>query len=103
MPEVTAVFVASDEMAFGLIAAVKELGRRVPEDISVVGIDDIELAPYCAPPLTTVRQPLEEIGRQAVRQLDGELSEHGDTPVLQPSRSNRSGIDPALKHRQTLN
>lgn len=79
MPEVTAVFVASDEMAFGLIAAVKELGRRVPEDISVVGIDDIELAQYCAPPLTTVRQPLEEIGRQAVRQLDSELSEHGDT------------------------
>ncbi|MFJ6417619.1 LacI family DNA-binding transcriptional regulator [Paeniglutamicibacter sp. NPDC091659] len=79
MPEVTAVFVASDEMAFGLITAVKELGRRVPEDISVVGIDDIELAPYCAPPLTTVRQPLEEIGRQAVRQLDSELSEHGGT------------------------
>lgn len=77
MPEVTAVFVASDEMAFGLIAAVKDLGRKVPEDISVVGIDDIELAPYCSPPLTTVRQPLEEIGRQAVRQLDQDLSEHG--------------------------
>ena len=77
MPDVTAVFVASDEMAFGLIAAVKDLGRKVPEDISVVGIDDIELAPYCSPPLTTVRQPLEEIGRQAVRQLDQELSEDG--------------------------
>lgn len=75
MPDVTAVFVASDEMAFGLIKAVKELGRRVPEDISVVAIDDIELAPYCSPPLTTVRQPLEEIGRQAVRQLNFELAE----------------------------
>ncbi|MGL3806841.1 LacI family DNA-binding transcriptional regulator [Paeniglutamicibacter sp. R2-26] len=81
MPEVTAAFVASDEMAFGLIAAVKELGRRVPEDISVVGIDDIELAPYCSPPLTTVRQPLEEIGRQAVRQLDQDLSESGEQPL----------------------
>ncbi|RAX49843.1 LacI family transcriptional regulator [Arthrobacter sp. AQ5-05] len=76
MPDVTAVFVASDEMAFGLIKAVTELGRAVPEDISVVGIDDIELAPYCTPPLTTVRQPLEEIGRHAVQQLDSELGEH---------------------------
>lgn len=76
MPDVTAVFVASDEMAFGLIKAVTELGRTVPGDISVVGIDDIELAPYCTPPLTTVRQPLEEIGRHAVQQLDSELGEH---------------------------
>lgn len=75
MPDVTAVFVASDEMAFGLIKAVTELGRSVPGDISVVGIDDIELAHYCTPPLTTVRQPLEEIGRHAVRHLDSELGE----------------------------
>lgn len=81
MPDVTAVFVASDEMAFGLIKAVTELGRRVPDDISVVGIDDIELAPYCTPPLTTVRQPLEDIGRQAVRHLDGELSDHAPDAV----------------------
>lgn len=75
MPDVSAVFVASDEMAFGLIKAVTELGRSVPQDISVVSIDDIELAPYCAPPLTTVRQPLEEMGRQAVHHLDALLND----------------------------
>lgn len=74
VPEVSAVFVASDEMAFGLIKAVTELGRKVPEDISVVGIDDIELAAFCSPPLTTIRQPLEEIGRQAVRHLASALA-----------------------------
>ncbi|WP_210149115.1 LacI family DNA-binding transcriptional regulator [Paeniglutamicibacter terrestris] len=81
MPDATAAFVASDEMAFGLIKAVKELGRCVPEDISVVSIDDIELAAYCAPPLTTVRQPLEEMGRHAVRHLDVLL---GDEEALEP-------------------
>lgn len=69
IPDVTAVFVASDEMAFGLIRALHELGRRVPEDISVVGVDDIELAEYCTPPLTTVAQPFSHMGALAVAQL----------------------------------
>ncbi|MCW8220517.1 LacI family DNA-binding transcriptional regulator, partial [Streptomyces griseolus] len=54
IPEVTAVFAASDEMAFGVIRALHELGRRVPQDISVIGVDDIALAEYCSPSLTTV-------------------------------------------------
>lgn len=66
MPEVTAVFVASDEMAFGVIRALHELGRRVPEDVSIVGFDDIALAAYCSPALTTIAQPFDEIGRRAV-------------------------------------
>ncbi|MFQ4149272.1 LacI family DNA-binding transcriptional regulator [Arthrobacter sp. LAPM80] len=69
MPEVTAIFVASDEMAFGVLRALNELGRRVPEDVSVVGIDDIDLAAFSNPPLTTVRQSFEETGRRAVQQL----------------------------------
>lgn len=69
LPEVTAVFVASDEMAFGLIRALKDMGRRVPEDVSVVSIDDISLARYCDPPLTTIRQPFEDLGRAAVEQV----------------------------------
>jgi len=80
MPEVTAVFVASDEMAFGLIRALHELGRRVPEDISVVGVDDIALAAYCSPALTTVAQPFEEIGRRAV----AHLLRHIDDPSAAP-------------------
>ncbi|MET9746677.1 LacI family DNA-binding transcriptional regulator [Streptomyces ardesiacus] len=69
IPEVTAVFVAGDEMAFGVVRALRELGRRVPEDISVVGVDDIELAEYCAPPLTTVAQPFAQMGELAVAHL----------------------------------
>ncbi|WP_030689220.1 LacI family DNA-binding transcriptional regulator [Streptomyces globisporus] len=69
IPEVTAVFVASDEMAFGVIRALHELGRRVPDDISVVGVDDIALAEYCSPSLTTVAQPFEGMGALAVSHL----------------------------------
>jgi DNA-binding LacI/PurR family transcriptional regulator len=69
LPEVTAVFVASDEMAFGVVRGLTELGRRVPEDVSVVGMDDIALAPYAAPPLTTVRQPFHDMGRRAVEHV----------------------------------
>ncbi len=69
IPEATAVFVASDEMAFGAIRALHELGRRVPEDVSVVGVDDIALAAYCSPALTTVAQPFGEIAALAVEHL----------------------------------
>lgn len=69
IPEVTAVFAASDEMAFGVIRALHELGRRVPQDISVVGVDDIALAEFCSPSLTTVAQPFAEMGALAVRHL----------------------------------
>lgn len=69
IPDATAVFVASDEMAFGVVRALRESGRRVPEDVSVVGVDDIELAEYCAPPLTTVAQPFAQMGELAVAHL----------------------------------
>lgn len=69
MPDVHALFVASDEMAFGVLRALAELGRRVPDDVSVVGMDDIALAAYATPPLTTVRQPFHDIGRRAVEHV----------------------------------
>ena len=59
----SALFVASDVVAFGAIAAIREAGLRVPDDISVVGFDDIPLAAYFDPPLTTVRLPAHELGR----------------------------------------
>ncbi|MEZ2372639.1 LacI family DNA-binding transcriptional regulator [Arthrobacter sp. RCC_34] len=74
-PEVTAVFVSSDEMAFGVIRALHELGRSVPEDISVVSVDNIPLAEYCSPPLTTVAQPFEEMARVAVDHLLRHISD----------------------------
>ena len=73
-PDVTAVLCANDEMAAGLMRALNERGRRVPEDVSVVGFDDIPLADYLWPPLTTVRQDFAEIGQRLVelllRQID---------------------------------
>lgn len=61
----TAVFVASDVVAFGAMAAIREAGLRVPDDISVVGFDDIPLAAYFDPPLTTIRLPAHDLGRAA--------------------------------------
>ncbi len=63
----TAVFCANDEMAMGAIRATKESGRRVPQDVSVVGFDDIRFAAYADPPLPTIRQPQREIGETAMR------------------------------------
>lgn len=65
----TALFAYNDSLAIGAIRAIHEAGLRVPEDISVVGFDDILSAAYCIPPLTTVRQPLEKMGEIAARTL----------------------------------
>jgi DNA-binding LacI/PurR family transcriptional regulator len=63
----TAVLAASDTLAVGALAAARDLGLHVPEDVSVAGFDDIDIAAYCNPPLTTVRVPAYEIGRLAVK------------------------------------
>jgi DNA-binding LacI/PurR family transcriptional regulator len=63
----TAVLAASDTLAVGALAAARDMGVRVPEDISVAGFDDIEVAGYCNPPLTTVRVPAYEIGQIAFK------------------------------------
>ncbi|SHG85373.1 LacI family DNA-binding transcriptional regulator [Cognatishimia maritima] len=65
----TAVFCASDEVAFGLVSGLRAKGLRVPEDISVVGFDDIELAEVFVPSLTTVRQDRHRIGARAAEML----------------------------------
>jgi DNA-binding LacI/PurR family transcriptional regulator len=61
--------VANDQMALGALRALHEAGRRVPHDVSVVGFDDIPEAPYFIPPLTTVRQDFDEMGRTGLRLL----------------------------------
>jgi len=67
--KVDAIFAGADEAAFGAISAIQEAGRRVPEDIAVVGFDDIDLGRHLFPPLTTIRADFEQAGRQAVLQL----------------------------------
>jgi LacI family repressor for deo operon, udp, cdd, tsx, nupC, and nupG len=66
---VTAVFCANDEMAMGAMRAFKGHGLRIPEDISVIGFDDIRYARHADPPLTTVAQPKEALGREAMTLL----------------------------------
>ena len=66
---VDAVFAASDLMAAGALGTLRAAGRRVPDDVAVVGFEDSPVARYAQPPLTTVRQPIEEMGRQATRLL----------------------------------
>ncbi|MGW5662543.1 LacI family DNA-binding transcriptional regulator [Streptomyces sp. NPDC003758] len=68
-PDVTAVFCANDHMALGLLRALQQAGRRVPEDISVVGFDDMPETEYFGPSLTSVRQDFDELGRRALRAL----------------------------------
>jgi DNA-binding LacI/PurR family transcriptional regulator len=65
----SAIFAQNDRMAVGAIRALREVGHPVPDDVSVIGFDDIPLASYFDPPLTTFRQPMEESGRRAARLL----------------------------------
>lgn len=67
--ELTAVLVANDQMALGLLRRLHEAGREVPADLSVVGFDDIPEAAYFTPPLTTVRQDFAELGRRCLHAL----------------------------------
>ncbi|MEU6551215.1 substrate-binding domain-containing protein [Streptomyces sp. NPDC046915] len=74
----TALFVCSDRMALGVYAALAERGVRVPDEISVVGFDDLPEARWVTPPLTTVRQPLSEVAATALRLLVRMM--HGERP-----------------------
>jgi LacI family transcriptional regulator len=68
-PEITAISCANDMMAFGVIRALMEAGRRIPEDVSVIGFDNLELSAIVHPPLTTIHQPKYEIGQAALEIL----------------------------------
>jgi LacI family transcriptional regulator len=68
-PQPTALFVASDVVAFGAMSAIRELGLTIPGDIALVGFDDVPLARYTNPPLTTIRLPATELGKKAGQTL----------------------------------
>ena len=74
-PEVTAIFANNDAMAYGAICACAERGLRVPEDISVVGYDDNPTSKFYNPPLTTMRQPLRDMGAEAAQWVDAKLKD----------------------------
>lgn len=77
VPAVDAVFVASDVMAAGALLELRRQGRRVPQDIAVVGFDDSIIARHTNPSLTSVRQPVEEIGATIARVLLEEIADPG--------------------------
>jgi len=77
-PALTAIVVQNDEMALGVLRALRERGLRLPQDVSIVGYDDTPSAAYLDPPLTTVRQDLAEVGRLAIELL----IEAGENPAL---------------------
>ncbi|MBO4204581.1 substrate-binding domain-containing protein [Micromonospora echinofusca] len=94
--DVSAVFCANDHQALGLLRALHQHGVRVPEDISVVGFDDIPEAEYFSPPLTTVRQDFDEVGRRCVGVLLELLDADGSD-----GRRMRPQVEPTLVVRDS--
>lgn len=93
----TALFCASDEMAVGFVGAVQRAGLRVPDDVSVIGFDNIEVVQHLTPPLTTIRQPRNQIGVRAAEMLiemisAGSLS--GPSEVIDVEFMPRSSVGP---------
>ncbi|MBO4274281.1 LacI family DNA-binding transcriptional regulator [Microbispora triticiradicis] len=84
-PHLDAVFVANDLMAIGALQALRQAGRRVPDDVAVVGFDDIEAARYTEPPLTTIRHPVSEQAAAMVRLLLDLLRGGPATSVVLPT------------------
>jgi len=95
MPEVTAVFAANDHLALGILKALREHGRRVPQDVSIVGFDDIPEAEYFVPPLTTVRPDFDAVARETLAVLLGQINSG------QPS-AHRTTIAPQLVIRDSV-
>jgi LacI family transcriptional regulator len=95
-PRPTAVFAANDVIAFGALDAARRVGVRVPEELSIVGFDDIDMAGWEGFDLTTVRQPLAEMGRAAATLLLERIGSDGDVPPR------RRVFPVGLVHRDTL-
>lgn len=82
-PDVDAVFAASDVMAAGARQVLRETGRRVPDDVALIGFDDSAVVRHMDPALTSVRRPIEETGRTTARVLLKEIaSEHQERPQI---------------------
>jgi len=102
----TAIFSCSDEQAYGIYHAARDRGLRIPRDLSVVGFDDVDLCQWVSPQLTTIRQPLQEMGAQGFRQIvkaheEGEpVTQHFELPTSLVVRA--STARPGKKHASTL-
>lgn len=94
-PELSAIFLANDQMASGAMHVIRDQGKTVPHDISIVGYDDVYFARYLTPGLTTIRQPLLDMGRTAAHLLLERLGEIKEKEVVRR-------FDPELVERQSV-
>lgn len=92
--DTTAIFAMSDNVALGAIRALHDMGKRVPEDVSVFGFDGIEAGKYCYPRLSTIEQPVEELARNSVRLLLEMLERQQDAQHVT--------VEAALKMRESV-
>jgi LacI family transcriptional regulator len=93
----TAVFAANDVLALGAIAALRAAGRRIPDDVALVGFDDIPVARYVEPRLTTIRQPIYDIGRRAAEIV----LDHAAFPPDSPPPPDREVLQTQLVVRES--
>lgn len=85
-PDPDAVFAASDAMAIGALRTLRERGLRVPEDVAVIGFNDLASARHTSPPLTTVHQPVRALGQEMARMLVSAIEGHRPSPLILPTR-----------------
>jgi DNA-binding LacI/PurR family transcriptional regulator len=85
-PDPDAVFAASDGMAIGALRTLRKRGVRVPEDVAVIGFNDLASARHTSPPLTTVHQPVRALGQEMARMLVSAIEGHRPSPLILPTR-----------------
>ena len=85
-PDLDAIFAANDNMAAGALRVLRQAGRRVPEDVAVVGFDDLGIAQRTYPPLTSVHQPIQALGYEMARMLMTVISGGRPSPLILPTR-----------------
>ena len=86
-PQIDAVFISNDQMALGALQAARRLGLSIPEDLGIVGFDDIPEAAYFYPPLTTVRQDTRKLGAMAVKRMSALIQAQDEGETLEPDTS----------------
>ena len=85
-PDTDVVLAANDNMAAGALRALRCSGRSVPGDVALVGFDDLPVAEMSDPPLTTIHQPIQALGREMTRMLLALLAGEAPNPLLLPTR-----------------
>jgi LacI family transcriptional regulator len=101
MPDIDAVFASNDQMALGILHGAHRVGRRIPEDLSVVGVDDIPESSHFWPSLTTVHQPLRDAGALAVKEIDWTIRQDGQHRAQQDDAPKVTFLQPRLVVRNS--